>query len=85
VSVATDGLDLVTRQRRALEALRAGVPSRDAVGLLGSGQAEIEDRFLALVEQARDGAAGGMLLGGGFGSGKSHLLQHLGQLALART
>jgi len=82
VSVATDGLDLVTRQRRALEALRAGVPSRDAVGLLGSGQAEIEDRFLALVEQARDGAAGGMLLGGGFGSGKSHLLQHLGQLAL---
>jgi hypothetical protein len=76
------GLDLVTRQRRALEALRAGVPSRDAVGLLGSGQAEIEDRFLALVERARDGAAGGMLLGGGFGSGKSHLLQHLGQLAL---
>ena len=72
----------VTRQRRALEALRAGVPSRDAVGLLGSGQAEIEDRFLALVERARDGAAGGMLLGGGFGSGKSHLLQHLGQLAL---
>ena len=27
MSVATDGLDLVTRQRRALEALRAGVPS----------------------------------------------------------
>jgi P-loop Domain of unknown function (DUF2791) len=80
--MATDGLDLVIRQRRALEALRAGVPSRDAVGLLGSGQTEIEDRFLALVERAGEGAPGGMLLGGGFGSGKSHLLQHLGQLAL---
>ena len=75
-------VDLVIRQRRALEALRAGVPSRDAVGLLGSGQAEIEDRFLALVERAGGGDAGGMLLGGGFGSGKSHLLQHLAQLAL---
>ena len=78
----TGSLELATRQRRALEALRAGVPSRDAVSLLGSGQAEIEDRFLALVERAQAGAAAGMLLGGGFGSGKSHLLQHLGQLAL---
>ena len=76
------GLDLAIRQRRALEALRAGVPSRDAVALLRSGQAEIEDRFLALVDRARSGDAGGMLVGGGFGSGKSHLLQHLGQLAL---
>jgi len=76
------GLDLAIRQRRALEALRAGVPSRDAVGLLGSGQAEIEDRFLALVDRASSGDAAGVLLGGGFGSGKSHLLQHLGQLAL---
>lgn len=75
-------VDLVIRQRRALEALRAGVPSRDAVGLLGSGQAEIEDRFLALAERAGGGDAAGILLGGGFGSGKSHLLQHLAQLAL---
>ena len=31
--------------RRAVEALRSGVPSRDAVAALGSGQADIEDRF----------------------------------------
>ena len=54
MSVAADGLDLVTRQRRALEALRAGVPCRDAVGLLGSGQPEIEDRFLALARASRE-------------------------------
>ena len=35
--------------RRAIEALRAGVPSRDAVAVLGSGQTEIEDRFPALL------------------------------------
>jgi len=68
--------------RRAIEALRAGVPSLDAVALLGSGQTEIEDLFLELLGAARSGTAGGMLIGGGFGSGKSHLLEHLMRLAL---
>ena len=68
--------------RRAIEALRAGVPSRDAVAALGSEQSAIEDRFHALCESAAGGAAGGLLLGGGFGSGKSHLLEHLARLAL---
>jgi hypothetical protein len=71
------------RHRRAIEALRAGVPSRDAVALLGSGQARIEDEFATLLNAVREGTAGGMLIGGGFGSGKSHLLEHLTQLALA--
>jgi P-loop Domain of unknown function (DUF2791) len=71
------------RHRRAVEALRAGVPSADAVALLGSGQTEIEDKFLELLGAAREGTAGGMLIGGGFGSGKSHLLEHLMQLALS--
>ncbi|HEY3872178.1 MAG TPA: BREX system ATP-binding domain-containing protein [Actinocrinis sp.] len=71
------------KHRRAIEALRAGVPSADAVALLGSGQSEIEDKFLELLGAARAGTAGGMLIGGGFGSGKSHLLEHLTQLALA--
>lgn len=71
------------RHRRAIEALRAGVPSRDAVALLGSGQARIEDEFAMLLGAVREGTAGGMLIGGGFGSGKSHLLEHLTQLALA--
>lgn len=75
-------VDPVAR-RRAVEALRAGVPSRDAVSALGSGQTAIEDRFASLRESVAAGAAGGLLLGGGFGSGKSHLLEHLSGLALA--
>jgi hypothetical protein len=72
--------------RRAVEALRAGVPSRAAVVALGAAQTEIEDRFVALLGQAWEGSAqparpGGLLVGGGFGSGKSHLLEHLTHLA----
>ncbi|MGH8862884.1 MAG: hypothetical protein ACRDVG_16890, partial [Jatrophihabitantaceae bacterium] len=36
--------------RRAVEAMRSGVPSRDAVAALGSGQGDIEDRFTALLD-----------------------------------
>ncbi len=74
--------------RRAVEALRCGVPSRDAVSALGTGQADVEDRYLALLDSvgtARAGAADrGLLLGGGFGSGKSHVLEHLAHLARER-
>jgi hypothetical protein len=82
-TAATTVSDDSVRYRRAVEALRAGVPSADAVALLGSGQTEIEDEFLALLGTAREGTAAGMLIGGGFGSGKSHLLEHLTHLALA--
>ncbi len=76
--------------RRALEALRAGVPNRDAVAALGSLQTGVEDRFTELLDAvvATAGAgehaepAGGMLIGGGFGSGKSHVLEHLAHRAL---
>ena len=79
----SDGL----ASRRALEALRAGVPNRDAVAALGSLQTEVEDRFTQLLDAVRNrsegGAApGGMLVGGGFGSGKSHVLEHLAHRAL---
>lgn len=67
-------------RRRAVEALRAGVPNRAAVAALGSGQTAIEDRFAALRQSVAAGA-GGMLLGGDFGAGKSHLLEHLAGLA----
>jgi hypothetical protein len=78
--------ELVAR-RRAVEALRSGVPSWDAVAVLGSGQPATEDRFTALLERANEPAwpgadSPGILLGGGFGSGKSHLLTHLGHLAM---
>jgi hypothetical protein len=72
--------------RRAVEALRSGVPSRDAVAALGSGQGEIEDRVALLLDTAGTVRSGhrGLLLGGGFGSGKSHALEHLAHLALER-
>ncbi|HEU0103291.1 MAG TPA: BREX system ATP-binding domain-containing protein [Mycobacteriales bacterium] len=71
-------------RRRAVEALRSGVPSWDAVLALGSGQADVEDRYAATLDAAEAGTAGGLLLGAGFGAGKSHLLTHLAQLGLER-
>lgn len=73
-------------RRRAVEALRSGVPNSDAVIALGSGQSDIEDKFTGLLHNiarpgnGSDGRAS-MLVGAGFGQGKSHLLTHLGQLA----
>lgn len=73
--------------RRALEALRAGVPNHDAVAAFGSLQTGVEDRFTELLAAASDAdraePVGGLLIGGGFGSGKSHVLQHLATRALA--
>src|SRR5689334_7766776 len=68
-------------ERQGIEALRAGVPSLGAVHALGSAQADIEDAFTGLLGGVADGTPGGLLVGGGFGSGKSHLLRHLGLLA----
>ena len=78
-------------QRRAVEALRSGVPNADAVVALGSGQGDIEDRFTGLLEDisgplnGQNGRSGraSILLGAGFGQGKSHLLTHLGHVAKA--
>ncbi len=77
-----------TSYRRALEALRNGVPNRDAVRVLGCSQQEIEHRFrdqLAEVPTAiKEGRqAPGLLIAGDFGSGKSHLLEYLQHLALS--
>jgi hypothetical protein len=79
--------ELVAR-RRAVEALRSGVPSWDGVAVLGSGQPVVEDRFTTLLERLSGpgwsaAASPGLLLGGGFGAGKSHLLTHLSHLAMA--
>ncbi|MGH9277000.1 MAG: BREX system ATP-binding domain-containing protein [Acidimicrobiales bacterium] len=75
------------RSRRALEALRAGVPNRDAVIALGSMQVAVDDRFSQLLDAITalptGPAPGGMLIGGGFGSGKSHALEHLAHVALS--
>lgn len=78
-----------TDYRRALEALRNGVPNRDAVSVLGSSQSEAESAFsrrLSSVEHsARQGEqVSGLLIAGGFGAGKSHLLDYLGHMALKK-
>ncbi len=80
-------MDEQIRDRRAIEALRSGVPNRDAVAVLGSSQPEIDNRFRELLAQAREGGTSGqpggsLLIAGDFGAGKSHLLEHLHHLAL---
>ncbi len=66
--------------RRAVEALRAGVPNRDAVEFLGLNQPEIGSRFgdlMERLEESHGGAVQGFIVGGEFGAGKSHVLQAL--------
>jgi len=41
--------------RRAIEALRSGVPNRDAVTALGSAQPRLEARFVQQLEAAKIG------------------------------
>ena len=76
-----------TESRRAIEALRAGVPNRDAVRFLGSSQSHIEAKFRQQLEVARqdfleEKQASGTLIVGNLGSGKSHLLEYLQHIAL---
>lgn len=83
----TEDNDRIVPARRALEALRAGVPSRDAVQVLGTQQPHVEERFRRQLEAARadvaaDRPTSGLLIGGDFGTGKSHLLAHLAHIAL---
>ncbi|MGQ0678310.1 MAG: BREX system ATP-binding domain-containing protein [Actinomycetota bacterium] len=73
--------------RRVIEALRCGVPSRAAVASLGSAQSEIEDKFNEMLNQINaqephSRTPASLLIGGDFGSGKSHALEHLAHLAL---
>ncbi len=75
--------------RRALEALRNGVPNKQAVELLGSNQTGAQGRFSDLLSRAedRDNAPVGalsMLVSGDFGTGKSHLLAYMEHEALER-
>src|SRR5579859_1167204 len=77
-------------ERRAIEALRAGVPNRDAVRHLGTTQRAIEKRFLDALsmvagERRSRRQVPGFLIGGDFGAGKSHLLEWLQHLALEQS
>jgi hypothetical protein len=85
--MAPDGGFSTLHRRRALEALRNGVPNSDAVAILGCEQPGIERGFRKLLSHVTGtadspGIGGGMLVSGDFGSGKSHLLAHLEHGAL---
>ena len=70
--------------RLAIEALRNGVPNREAVRELGCNQPHVEEHFIGKLDpQGRSADARGMLVSGDFGSGKSHLLEHLEHVALS--
>ncbi len=75
--------------RRALEALRNGVPNGDAVAVLGCNQPVVEQVFNEMLSrmsgEGSDPEGGqGMLVAGEFGSGKSHLLGYLERQALSQ-
>ena len=62
-------------ERRAIEALRAGVPNRAAIRLLGTPENEISERFLENLQFCRQRLkdseqAPGQVIAGGFGAGK---------------
>jgi len=71
--------------RSAIEALRAGVPNSLSVRALGCDQPRIETDFTEQLEAAAAGnAVEGMLIKGDFGTGKSHCLEYLREIALDR-
>ena len=75
--------------KQALEALRSGVPNKEAVRILGCNQPQVVSRFIGMLDKAEDAEnppenSLGMLVSGEFGTGKSHLLAHLEDAALSR-
>ena len=73
--------------QRTMEALRSGVPNRDVVKVLGSSQPDLEGKFRRLLQEMEGQASQGtptkgLIIEGGFGSGKSHLLKALQHVAI---
>src|ERR1700679_1114798 len=73
--------------RSAIEALRAGVPNSYSVRALGCEQPRVELEFNQLLDAASattGHSARGLLIRGDFGTGKSHTLEFLREIALDR-
>lgn len=71
--------------RTAIEALRAGVPNRAAVRLMGTDEPNLEHEFDEHLHHAwADRPRPGLGIAGGFGSGKSHFLGYLAEVARAQ-
>ena len=79
---AGDGERMNLEARTAIEALRAGVPNRAAVRLMGTAESGIEQAFDELLGAvwAEGAAPRGLGIAGGFGTGKSHMLTYLGEV-----
>jgi hypothetical protein len=72
----------IVTARNAIEALRAGVPSRHAVSQLGTTQHAIRDRFQAALESVGAGqSTEPVVISADFGHGKSHLLEYFQDVA----
>ena len=80
----TDAARTALEARSAVEALRAGVPNRAAIRLMGTEQTAVEHAFDAALAAAWAPAGQdrpGIGVAGGFGTGKSHMLGYLGAVA----
>ncbi len=75
------------QHQRVIESLRAGVPSPGAVKALGCPQPTVKSKFQQMLQDAeasihKGWTTKGLLIEGGFGTGKSHLLESLRHVAL---
>lgn len=75
------------QHQRVIESLRAGVPSPGAVKALGCPQPTVKSKFQQMLQDAQASiqkgwTTKGLLIEGGFGTGKSHLLESLRHMAL---
>ncbi|GMV37709.1 MAG: hypothetical protein AMXMBFR61_22170 [Fimbriimonadales bacterium] len=71
--------------RRAIEALRAGIATPSVASTLGTSQVEIEARVLTDLGKCAAGeAVAPLVIVGGFGSGKTHMLNHIAATAQDR-
>ena len=76
---------MIDTNRKIIEALRTGVPTREVIDLLTSGQVELEMEFANLLKQKKQGvktSTNGFVFFGGFGTGKSHVLEAFSKKAL---
>src|SRR5262245_764763 len=72
----------VVLARSAIESLRSGVPSRDAVAQLGTTQHDVRERFEESMDALAEGqGTGPIVISATFGAGKTHLLEYLQSLA----
>jgi len=76
---------VLNSDRKIIEALRTGVPIREVVDLLGCGQPNLEKEYVQLLHSKRRGAEterNGFVFFGGFGTGKSHVLEAFSKIAI---